>query len=283
MSSRVLQLYPLPSGERQLRGLYLDHRLHELGAVAAPFVYANFVSSLDGRIALTENRRDGESYVPETLTTAADWALFQELQAQADCLITHSGYLHALAAGKLDDILQVGTDKNAAHLLEWRKANGLHKQPAIVVLSTSLTFPPPASVKRHEQRFYIATGERAERIKVRAWQSKGYEVLFAGKGQHAQAQVLIPQLAEQGFRSVYLQAGPLFLDSVLRDGCLDRFYLTLNHSLLGGERFHTLLSGKPLGEAGRLNLRSLYYDHAGAHGQWFACFETLRRHEKNGA
>src|SRR5689334_25396752 len=106
MTARILRLYPGPSQESALAGTYLANGVHRLGTLAAPFVYANFVSSLDGRIAL-QDPGTGESHVPMTLTSGNDFRLLLELQAQADCLITHGGYMRAIAEGRLDDILQV--------------------------------------------------------------------------------------------------------------------------------------------------------------------------------
>jgi hypothetical protein len=91
MSTQILQLYPHTGTTRALNGTYLAHELHALGTSEQPFVYANFVSSLDGRIAVVE-AHTGESYVLEDLTSGHDWRLFQELQAQADCMVTHGGY-----------------------------------------------------------------------------------------------------------------------------------------------------------------------------------------------
>ena len=105
-----------------------------------PFVYANFVSSLDGRIAVVE-AHTGESYVLEDLTSSHDWRLFQELQAQADCMVTHGGYLRALAARKFEDILQVGVAKQALDIGRWRNAYGLTRQPAIAIVAGRWTFP----------------------------------------------------------------------------------------------------------------------------------------------
>ena len=93
----VLQLFPLPVRKRALSGLYLEESLPAPESEGvAPFLYANFVTSLDGRIAVAGG--DGVSRLPEGLTNPRDWRLFQELQAHADCLVTHGGYLRALAA-----------------------------------------------------------------------------------------------------------------------------------------------------------------------------------------
>ena len=140
MAARLLRLYPGPPQEAAVPGTYLAHAVHRLGSAARPFVYADFVSSLDGRIALDEH---GESRLPDALRSDNDLRLLLELTAQADCLITHGGYLRAIAAGKLGDILQVGTRDGMRDLAPWRKANGLAPQPAVAIASASLDFPLP--------------------------------------------------------------------------------------------------------------------------------------------
>jgi hypothetical protein len=90
-----------------------------------------------------------------------------------------------------------------------------------------------------------------------------------------EATTLSQSLVDLGYRSAYLVAGPRMLDTMLRQRRLGRLFLTITHQILGGERFSTLSLGAPLGSAGHLQLRTLYYDGAlpqGA-GQWFAQFE----------
>jgi len=278
MDSRLLRLYPGPPEEMALAGVYLAHEVHARGTAAAPFVYANFVSSLDGRIAI-DDPATGVSMLPEGLTSSNDFRLFLELQAQADCLITHGGYLRAIAEGRLDDILQVGVREGTLDLASWRRERGLAPQPAIVVASASLDFPMPSSPERHGQRVLIATGAQAPARKVAALRERGFEVIVAGRGLAVEGAPLTRALGERGFRSLYLLAGPRMLETMLRDGMLSRLYVTIAHCILGGEGFHSLISGPEIGEAGRMRLSSLYYDQtapAGT-GQWFALFEPLHR------
>jgi len=272
--SQILQLYPEAGQAQALLGTYLAHRLHKLGSEMRPCVYANFVSSLDGRIALS-NAEDGGSYLPTRLTSVSDWRLFRELQAQADCLITHSGYLRSLAAGKLDDILQVGVRDEDADLGRWRLENGLPVQPAVVIASASLEFPMPSSIKMHKQKVYIATGEKSDPIKIRRWRDSGCEVIIAGKKQFAEGAPLVSALAVLGYKSLYLIAGPQMLETMLRDCQLTRLYLTITHQIFGGKKFCSIFSGPELQSGGNLHMKSLYYDPhlpSGA-GQWFAQFE----------
>lgn len=278
MPISILQVYPTPGGDRPLRGAYLDHDVHALGSTERPFVYANFLSSLDGRIALVD-ADSGESRVPDALTNANDWRLFQELEAQADCLITHGGYLRSLASGRLGNILQVGARRESTDLLAWRRHHGLEDQPAIVVASASLEFEIPASVRAHRQPLYIATGEQADPDRIRDWKQQGYEVLRAGRGKMVEGAPLVRALAARGFRCLFLVAGPRMLATMLRHRQLARLYMTITHQIIGGEAFHSIFPDPELGDAGNLQLESLYYDTTsplGA-GQWFARFGCVGR------
>ena len=278
MTAQVLPLYPSTSAARPLEGLYLEHRLHELGSTAAPFVYGSFVSSLDGRIAV-DDTSGGANGVLTGLTSANDFRLFQELHAQADCLITHGGYLRALASGKLGNVLQVDARGRSADLAQWRKDNGLPAQPAIVVASASLDFPLPASVAEHQQPLYIVTGRQADPARVEALRKRGLHVIFAGAEKMVEGASLVRALGELGYRSLYLLAGPKMLEAMLRDRQLARLYLTIRHRLLGGDHFHTLIHGPRLGDAGDMMLRGLHYDtdNEGQEAQWFSMFEPMYR------
>ncbi|MDD5579433.1 MAG: dihydrofolate reductase family protein [Methylobacter sp.] len=255
MQKNLLRLYPQPCNEVSIEGLYLAHQIHKLGTAQSPFVYANFLSSLDGRIALEDNVKS-TTYIPKHLTTASDFKLFMELHAQADCLITHGGYMRALNEGRLGNILQI----KDPYLVEWRHNNGLKPQPAVIIASASLDFPFHDSLKEHEQDVYIATGRAADPERIHYWQDLGHTVVFTGEDQRVHGAPLIQELAKLGYQSIYLIAGPQMLDAVIRDKQLSRLYLTITHQLIGGKDFRTLLTGSILGPEGNLILESLFYD-----------------------
>jgi riboflavin biosynthesis pyrimidine reductase len=265
MHKNLLRFYPPPCQEVPLQGVYLDHNLHKQGT---PCVYANFLSSLDGRIALEDTTK--HTYIPKHITTAADFGLFMELHAQADCIITHGGYMRALAEERLGNILQV-TDKNLA---EWRRNNGLPPHPAVVIASASLNFPLHRSIHEHGQTVYIATGKNADAQRIRYWQDLGYSMLFTGDGQTVHGAPLIHQLSGLGYKSIYLVAGPQMLDTVIKEKQLSTLYLTMTHQLVGGKDFRTLLTGSALGPEGNMTLEELYYDQGDPQGsgQFFMKF-----------
>jgi riboflavin biosynthesis pyrimidine reductase len=274
MTKQIFQLYPSQTEGLPLEGMYLESRLHQLGSSETPFVYGNFISSLDGRIALMDTA-GATGYLPDELGNPDDFRLFLELEAQADCLITHGGYLRAIAAGRLDDILQVGTTKETRDLAAWRRTQGLSEQPAVVIASASLDFVVPESVERHRQKVYIATGNEADPVRVRHFERKGYEIIRAGHDRMVEGGPLVRAVGRLGYKSLYLLTGPRMLQTMLHDRVLSRLYVTIVHHVIGGEAFHTLTLGPQLRQAGRLHLRSLYHDPASeSHaGQWFAQFE----------
>ena len=276
MAHTLLQLYPQVQ-ETSLRGLYLAHELHTLGAPGLPFVYGDFVTSLDGRIALRDPV-SGESQLPDALTSQSDLRLLLELHAQADCLVTHGGYLRAIAHKRLDDILQVGLVPDHQDLALWRQEHGLGPQPAICIASASLDFPFPESARRYRQQVFVATGRQADAGRRRRLEGEGCEVVVAGDSSYVEGKSLVAALAERGFRSAFLLAGPRMLETMMRDAVLSRLYVTLAHRLLGGESFRSMIEGPVLQDAGRLKLTSLYLDAGSSNGtgQLFAQFEPLR-------
>lgn len=268
MQNNLLRLYPEPCKKASIKGLYLSHQVHKLGTIESPFVYANFLSSLDGRIALEDTAQG--TYIPKHITTASDFGLFLELHAQADCIITHGGYMRALSEGHLGNILQVRNKD----LAEWRRTHGLKPQPAVIIASASLAFPLHNSLHEYAQTVYIATGRNSDPDRVRYWQNLGYPILFTGDDKMVHGAPLIHELSGLGYKTIYLVAGPQMLDTVIREKQLSRLYLTLTHQLIGGKDFRTLLTGSMLGSEGNLSLEALYYEQNSPprSGQFFIHF-----------
>lgn len=270
----VTQLYPLPPQELPLHGLYLGHDVRRLAAGRdRPLVYANFVASIDGRIAVPGPAGSG-LVVPKQVANSRDWRLFQELAVQADVVISSGRYLRDYASGHAQEILRVYDDPQFADLAGWRQQRGLSPQPDIAVISASLDFPIPEALLAGGRRVVIFTTEQADCARVRELEAAAGQVVAAGKDSVTGGR-LVQAMAELGYGAIYSASGPKVLHLLLAAGVLDRLYLTLANRVLGGDPFSGIVEGPLLPSPVDLHLRSAYFDAAGLDGlgQLFLCYD----------
>jgi riboflavin biosynthesis pyrimidine reductase len=261
----ITQLYPLPTHERPLKGTYLSHELRKKTRSDNDkiFVYANFVTSLDGRIAIPDPKGAG-MMVPENVANPRDWRLFQELAAQADLIISTGRYLRDWADGKAQEILRVD-DPEFADLKEWRLAQGLSPRPDIAIISGSLNFPVPDVLTAGGRKIFVFTTANADPQRVAEIESQAVPVFVAGETTVLGSQ-LVGRLSELGYQIVYSAAGPKVHHLLLEDGILDRLYLTHANRLLGGQRFSSIVEGNLFSPAVDMTINTIYYDSFGLDG-----------------
>jgi len=260
----ITQLYPLPTHERPLEGTYLAHELRQNRQISGKtFVYANFVTSLDGRIAIPDPDGSG-MVVPDNVANPRDWRLFQELAAQADLIISTGRYLRDWADGKAQEILRVD-DPEFADLKEWRLAQGLSPRPDIAIISGSLNFPVPDVLSAGGRKIFVFTTANADPQRVAEIESQAVPVIVAGETTVLGSQ-LVGRLSELGYQIVYSAAGPKVHHLLLEDGVLDRLYLTHANRLLGGQRFSSIVEGNLFSPAVDMTLNTIYYDSFGLDG-----------------
>lgn len=276
-SDTIWQLYPIPAQEVALEGLYLRHDLRQYGERRGrPFVYTNYIASIDGRIAVA--RPGGaDMMVPGNIANARDWRLFQELATQADVLISSGRYLRDHADGKTQEILRIYDDPRFEDLGRWRAERGLPAYPDLAVVSGSLDFPVPSFLTQSGRKVIVVTHAAADRERLRALKDQGCVIVTAGESD-VSGKGTIEALGALGYRTVYMATGPYVHHLLLADGVLDRLYLTTVHRLLGGRPFSSLVEGDLLTPPVDLRLNSLYFDpHAlGDLGQQFTCYDRDR-------
>ena len=275
MNQDVLVLYPDSGSKHELQGLYMGQVLEHPRRTQTPFIYSNFISSLDGRIAVPGPDRNSHQ-VPAAIANPRDWRLFQELAAQADLLITSARYFRQAAEQEAQAELPVGAGQEFDDLREWRIRQGLSPQPDIAVFSASLDIPVE-SIRLYEDRtLYLITGAMADTERLRHLVDSSHaQAITCGQHGHVDASMLRATLAELGYRRVYAIAGPAVLHTLIQGNALDRLYHTTAHCLLGGTRFDTFVWGAPLEPAFCMPLRAMYFDpHApqGA-GQTLAIYD----------
>jgi riboflavin biosynthesis pyrimidine reductase len=262
--NKLIRLFPIPVSEVKLNGVYLAQDLQSFTIKSAkPFVYANFVVSIDGRIAIP--RKDGSGLtVPKQIANERDWRLFQELAAQADIIISSGRYLREWAEGRAQEILQVD-DPRYADLRTWRNERGLSPQPDLAIISASLSFPIPDVLTEGGRRFFVFTIDGHAPDRLKEIESKGGEVYPVGR-ETVNSRLMIEKMDELGYRSIYSAAGPKIHHMLLVGGVLNRLYLTYANRILGGQPFASILEGEILTPPVGLHINSIYYDSEGLDG-----------------
>lgn len=257
MRSGLIRLVPPSGGEaRPLQGCYLGLGLEQGGPAGEPLIYANFITSLDGRIAVADAA--GAMRVPEAIANPRDWRLYQELAAQSAVMIVSARYFRQLAAGQAQALLPL----EAEELRAWRRARGLPEQPELLLLSRSLDIPLEALAPFADRRITLfVPSEGGAQHRLAALERVGVRLLVAKRGGVSGREVR-DWMRRRGLKSGYAIAGCGVFHTLLADGVVDRLFLTTRLALLGGDCVATLLRDAlpaPL----ELSLRTLYYDPAG--------------------
>ncbi|MEX0872773.1 MAG: dihydrofolate reductase family protein [Aquisalimonadaceae bacterium] len=273
LSEPVARLVPHGGTEtRPLKGLYLNAELPDQGR-AGPWVYTNFVTTLDGRISLVDPRTGLEG-VPETIGDPRDWRLFQELACRADVLIASGRYLRNLQAGTAQDVLPLGDSPAFADLLAWRHARKLPPQPDVAVVSGSLNFNIPSLFLDQGRRIIVLTTDNAPSERASRLEDAGAIVIRVNGGERVSGLGVVRALGAMGYQRVYAVAGPQVFHTLVDDDVLDTLFLTWRHRIVGGTG-STFIAGPTLRPPTDLAMRWLYQDLASASaGQCFARFDS---------
>jgi riboflavin biosynthesis pyrimidine reductase len=257
MDVTVTQLYPAPNSARPLQGLYLAHDLRRHASAERPFVYANFVASLDGRIA-TAVPGTTRLRPPPEITHPHDWRLYLELAAQADAVITSGRRLRELgdaASGELHCVQETASDDLGA----WRRRHGLPPHPACIVLTSSLDLPFAALRERTHGEIAVIAGANPRRDDVEALRNTGIDVVVTETKQ-VSGDAVRRLARERGYATLYSIGGPEVLYALVAAGMLDRLYVSFALKLLAAQDYATLLRGPALRPPMEFDLHELYFE-----------------------
>lgn len=264
------QLYPQCDVSRSLEGTYLDLNLHQQAQAGDVYIYANYISSLDGRIALY-NAQLGEYEVPPAIANGRDWRLYQELAGQAGVMLTSARYFRQLAKGKAQDLLPVGEGEAYTDIKVWREAQGLKPQPDVMVLSDSLDIPLEALEKVKDRKVTVCTSssdvekitqlEQAGVLVLPVMSSMDETSLDSSAALRVTGKFVRQCLLDLNYRSAYLIAGPQVHATFINDACVNELFLTTHFTFLGGTKVSGLVDDD-LPKAQSLKLISSYLDTA---------------------
>lgn len=201
-----------------------------------PWVVANFVTALDGSVAVAG--KVGE------LSTPVDQDLFGLLRSLADAVLVGAGTVRAEGYGPV----RLGADQRAG-----RTARGRTPVPPIAVVSRSLDLDLDRPLfTRADPRTIVVAPAAADR-KRRTAVAEVADVVHAGDA-YVDLPDALAQLRRRGVEILLTEGGPLLLAELLAADLVDELCLTLVPRL-GGDPVHLLPGPLPGG------LRSMALDH----------------------
>jgi riboflavin biosynthesis pyrimidine reductase len=200
--------------------------LASLAGDARPYVFMNFVSTLDGRAALDGSTRP--------LGGPADLEMLLALRDVADAVLIGPGTVRAEGYARL-----IGSEERRAA----RAAAGLAEDPPVAIISRRFDIPWEAGLfAASEQPVIIYTNPDAgEPHRV----SAPVEIVRLDPCTPTAA---LADLRSRGVRALLSEGGPTLFRGLLADGLVDELFLTLTPVLTGDDAETPILAG------GRLDL-----------------------------
>ena len=272
--SYVLRIIPAPQEQVPINELYLQRDLRDEQRGQLPFIYTNFVSSLDGRIAVRDPD-SGRWHIPSALQTAEDQRLYMALAAQADVIICSARHANAMLRDEKLLPFPYLKAQDQCDLKQWRLAHGRSESPALAIASTRLQFDGGKLQERLACPIYVVTGTGADSAALDTMRSVGVEVRVMGNELMVSGADLKQALKDWGFELIYSVAGPGVMSTLMSQGALNRLYLTRVDLMVGGKEFQTLCRTEvPLADQGEgFRLQSEYRSQSDGPGQSFLVYD----------
>ena len=194
------------------------------GSLNKPFVYSNFVSTVDGKVQVLENWK---SYWP--IGSEIDHRVLTELRALSDVLI------HGSRTAKLSPFI---TKVQNSSLIRLRKSLGKSETLPYVVLSNK----PDSKLVSHLKNYaggkaYLVTNTQAKIPK----NSESYVKLIRIGEKEIDLKKLISFLSQRlGARRILMEGGPTLFGSFLEQDLVDEIFLTITPKIVGNKNNQTL-------------------------------------------
>ncbi len=209
-------------------------------------MYANFVSSIDGVVAVEDSPSSGALISGKN---QADRFVMGLLRATADVVLVGAGTLRATPGH-----LWTAQHVYPSLAREWRtlrQALGKAADPRLVVLTASGDLDGSHPALRRDA-LVLTTAAGARRAHARA--PVGCEVRVLGRGRHVPVARVVELLRSLGYPAVLSEAGGVVMGQLVRERCVEELFLTVSPVLAGRVRgdgnkglvegFH-LLPGNP--------------------------------------
>jgi riboflavin biosynthesis pyrimidine reductase len=225
LSADALELLAEPPG---LRSFPLPEKLRELypGSIGFPdeWVFANFVSTIDGVVALPgvtgSNRLIADS-------SEADRLVMGLLRACADIVLIGAGTLRG--SPRAVWTADAAYPDAAAAFAELRSELGLQAQPAVAIVTSGAAFPAGHPILEREP-LILTTRQAAVHLEPLLPRA---EVIAVGEGEQVGLPEAIDALRARGYGRILSEGGPHLLGSLLAASLVDELFLTVSPLVAG--------------------------------------------------
>ena len=189
---------------------------------AGPTVYANFVETLDGVVAMPEVEGSNALVADGS---GDDRALMGILRAFADVVLVGTGTLLASPKGRWrpEGVYPAGREAFA----ELRAAHGKTERPAVAVVTSGRSLDVTHPVLA-DGAVVLTTVEGAERLA-----GSVPDLVAVSDGDSVDLRVALDVLRARGHQHVLSEAGPTTFGELLAQGLVDELFLTLSPVLAG--------------------------------------------------
>src|SRR3989344_1246884 len=209
--------------------MYKDKDLPQ-GSTIKPFIFTNFVATVDGKVQVLENWKD---YWP--IGSRKDYETLLELRALSDVLI------HGSSNAKTYRFVK--TIQNP-QLEKVRGERGVNKILPYVVLSNH----PDSSLLDHlkdpaGEKAYLVTSKKAH-LPEKAHQT--VKIIRTGEDRIDLKKVVKTLAKELKAKRILMEGGPTLLGSFLSENLIDEIFLTVTPKIFGNDpgKTLTLVEGK---------------------------------------
>ena len=218
-------------------------------SLPARCVFANFVASLDGVVALPGDTESGQIISGRN---PADRFVMGLLRACADAVLLGAGTFRK-SSGHLWTAQRI-YPAAAAELALLRGALGLEASPVLVLLSASGQLDTAEPALQNAWIFTTPTGERT--LRARLPTSARLSVVDSDR---VDARQVLDTLRAEGMNRVLTEGGPSLFAELVRERLVDELFLTSSPALFGRfphDQRRSLCDGLDLGGA-QLDLLSV--------------------------
>lgn len=195
-----------------------------------PTMVANFVSTLDGVVALDRTGASGGREISGG--SEPDRFLMGLLRATADAVLVGAGTVRA--SRNHDWSPASAHPPSASGFAAWREQLALAPDPTTIVVTGSGAFGPghTAQLGRHAPVIFATTRRGARRLE-RVVPGKQVEVVELADDGHVPLEALLGFLRGRGFSLVLSEAGPTLFGELLAAQAIDELFLTVSPLIAG--------------------------------------------------